>query len=270
MGRRALRKIDPSLELSDHLKTFDKLPCPWDAEKLFGRTAPCEVEVGSGKGLFLRAAAAARPDVDFLAIEVSMKYARFAAAAAAKRALTNVVVVAGDALRIFAQRLPNDALAAVHVYFPDPWWKKRHKKRRVMNEVFVRHAQRTLRPGGALHFWTDVEEYFHTSLELIATQTDLAGPVAVPEEPAEHDMAYRTHFERRTRLSEAPVYQAEFHKLPAAPPRPRSNRKSPSRSSSTSFSAICNNHRKRRPNRDNQTSHRIAQTCGAFAESSSH
>ena len=212
MGRRALRKIDPSLDLSDHLKTFDELPCPWDAEKLFGRRAPFEVEVGSGKGLFLQTAAAARPDVDFLAIEVSVKYARYAAAAAAKRELTNVVVVAGDALRIFAERLSDDSLAAVHVYFPDPWWKKRHKKRRVMRESFVRDVQRTLRPGGTLHFWTDVKEYFNSSLELLADHCDLVGPLEVAEIPAEHDTAYRTHFERRARLHEKSVYRCEYRK----------------------------------------------------------
>jgi len=212
MGRRALRQIDPTLDLSGHFKTFGELPSPWDAEELFGRTAALEVEVGSGKGLFLRTAATEQPDVDFLGIEVSQKYARFAAAAAAKRGLGNVVVVAGDALRVFDELLPNDSLAAVHVYFPDPWWKKRHKKRRVMKESFVGDLERTLQPGGVLHFWTDVEEYFHFSLDLLARCTRLIGPLDVPEQPAEHDMAYRTHFERRTRLHEQSVHRAEFRK----------------------------------------------------------
>lgn len=212
MGRRALRKVDPSLDLSGHLKTFDQLPSPWDAEALFGRRAPLEVEVGSGKGLFLRTAAAGRPEVDFLGIELAQKYARFAAAALAKREFHNAIVVVADALRVFAELLPDGSLAAVHVYFPDPWWKKRHKKRRVMKESFLRHLERTLQPGGRFHFWTDVEEYFHGSLELLATQTSLQGPREVPESPAEHDMAYRTHFERRTRLHNEPVYRAEFRK----------------------------------------------------------
>jgi len=212
MGRRALRKIDPSLDLSRHLKTFDQLPSPWDAEALFGRHAPLEVEVGSGKGLFLRTAAAGRPEVDFLGIELAQKYARFAAAALAKREFHNAIVVVADALRVFAELLPDGSLAAVHVYFPDPWWKKRHKKRRVMKESFLRHLERTLQPGGRFHFWTDVEEYFHGSLELLAAHTSLQGPREVPESPAEHDMAYRTHFERRTRLHNEPVYRAEFRK----------------------------------------------------------
>jgi len=212
MGRRALRKIDPALDLSGHLLSFEQLPRPWNEQAVFGRPAPLEVEVGSGKGLFLRTAAAQWPESNFLGIEIALKYARFAAAALAKRQLTNAVVVNGDALRIFDELLPNDSLAAVHVYFPDPWWKKRHKKRRVMRESFVRDVERTLVPGGSLHFWTDVEEYFHTSVELLTMHTTLAGPTPVPEKPAEHDMAYRTHFERRMRLHDEAVYRAVFHK----------------------------------------------------------
>ncbi len=87
MGRRALRKLDPSIDLTGRLKTFEQLPQPWNAVTLFGRVAPLEVEVGSGKGLFLRSAAAARPDVDFLGIEVVRKYAEFSAAGLAKAGL---------------------------------------------------------------------------------------------------------------------------------------------------------------------------------------
>jgi len=182
MARRALRRIDPSLDLSDYLTTVDELPSPWDAERLFGRSAPLEVEVGSGKGLFLRTAAEASPEVDFLGIEVARKYARFAAAALAKRGLRNAIVVLGDALQVFDRLLPDQSLAAVH------------------------------RPGGTFHFWTDVKEYFDASLELLAQHPRLAGPFQVSETPAEHDMAYRTHFERRMRLNDQPVYRAEYRK----------------------------------------------------------
>jgi tRNA (guanine-N7-)-methyltransferase len=212
MSRRALRKIKPGLDLSAHLKTLEQLPRPWDTRALLAGQRPLEVDVGSGKGLFLRSAAAARPEVNFLGIEVARRYAEFAAAALAKLGLTNAVMVHGDALRVFGEFLPDDSLAAVHVYFPDPWWKKRQRKRRVMRESLLRDIQRTLQPGGKLHFWTDVEEYFQTSLELLAAHTRLLGPLAVPETPAEHDMAYRTHFERRMRLHQEPVYRAEFLK----------------------------------------------------------
>ena len=212
MGRRALRKIDPRIDLSAYLKTFDQLPCPWDAAALFARPAPLEIEVGSGKGLFVRSAATAQPEVNFLGSEIAHKYAAFAAAGLARRGLTNAVMVSGDALRIFKELLPDACLAAVHVYFPDPWWKKRHRKRRVMNEGFLRDVERTLLGGGRLHFWTDVEEYFTSTLELIAATTKLAGPLPVAERPAEHDLDYRTHFERRMRQHGEAVYRSEFEK----------------------------------------------------------
>jgi tRNA (guanine-N7-)-methyltransferase len=147
-----------------------------------------------------------------LGIEIAPKYARYAAARLARRNVANAAAICGDALVLFRQWLPDECLAAVHVYFPDPWWKKRHKKRRVMNEPFLRDVERTLVAGGRLHFWTDVEEYFRTTLELIARAVQLRGPLPVAERPAEHDLDYRTHFERRTRQSALPVYRAEFEK----------------------------------------------------------
>jgi tRNA (guanine-N7-)-methyltransferase len=212
MPRRALRKVDPTLDLARCLKTWDDLPHPWDAAALFGREAPLEIEVGSGKGLFIQSTAAAAPQHNFLGIEIAQKYAHYCAARLAKHELSNAVMVSGDAERVFRELLPADSLAAVHVYFPDPWWKKRHHKRRVMNPVFLKDVARTLMPGGRLHFWTDVQDYFDATLALIAEQIALTGPLPVTERPAEHDLDFHTHFERRTRLSELPVYRAEFEK----------------------------------------------------------
>jgi tRNA (guanine-N7-)-methyltransferase len=212
MPRRALRKIDTSLDLSRHLKTWDDLPRPWNLAPLFGRDAPLEIEVGSGKGMFLLAEARQRPETNFLGIELADKYAEFCAARLAKRNIANACVLSGDAGRLFAELLPDASLAAVHVYFPDPWWKARHKKRRVMNDRFVRQIERTLRPGGSLHFWSDVEEYFQTTLARLAAETRLIGPMSVAQRPAEHDLDYHTNFERRARQAGKPVYRAEFRK----------------------------------------------------------
>lgn len=212
MGRRALRKIDPALDLSRYLKSFDELPNPWNDTALFGRSAPLEVEVGSGKGLFMASAAAAHPERNFLGLEIAARYAEYAAARLAKKGLTNAVMMSGDALRVFRELLPDSSLAAVHVYFPDPWWKARHRKRRVMNEALVADIERTLQPGGELHFWTDVEEYFQTTLELLAAKSRLEGPLPVPEKPPEHDLDYRTHFERRMRLHHEAVYRSLYRK----------------------------------------------------------
>lgn len=212
MTRRALRKISKSLDLSRHLKTWDELPRPWQTAALFSHDGPLEIEVGSGKGMFLVGAAQQRPETNFLGIEIAQKYAAFSAARLARSGLPNACVVSGDAGRVFAELLPPGSAAGVHVYFPDPWWKARHKKRRVMNELFVKQIERVLMPGGTLHFWTDVEEYFHTTLAILAAETRLRGPIAVAERAAEHDLDYRTNFERRVRQAGNPVYRAEFRR----------------------------------------------------------
>ncbi|MDA8745893.1 tRNA (guanosine(46)-N7)-methyltransferase TrmB [Rubripirellula amarantea] len=196
--------------MSRHLKTLDQLPQPWDAVELFNRQAPLEVEVGSGKGLFLQNAARSCAERNFLGIEVAHKYARFSAARLQRRGITNAVMVSGDGLRLFREMLPDGSLSAVHVYFPDPWWKRRHRRRRVLTPEFLADVSRTLMPGGQLHFWTDVEEYFQSTLKLLAEFPTLAGPQVVDELSPEHDLDYRTHFERRKRKDGLPIYRSLF------------------------------------------------------------
>ena len=212
MGRRALPKIDPELDINGIFFMSDDLPEAFDQEAMFGRIAPLEVEVGSGKGMFLQSTAPDNPSHDFIGIEIAQKYARLIASRVKKHGITNVCSIGGDAEPLFATWFPSNHLHAVHVYFPDPWWKKRHRKRRVLNEKFLRNVQRVLRPTGQLHFWTDVQEYFETSLELIAEVTTLAGPLPVKERDPEHDMDYHTHFERRKRKDGLPIYRSVFEK----------------------------------------------------------
>lgn len=212
MGRRALRKVDPALDLRGWLLRAEELPRPWDTVAVFGKQGPLEVELGSGKGLFLLNAGQSHPDRLFLGIDVAFKYAQFAAARLARAGISNAKVVHGEGQALFRDVLPDASLAAVHIYFPDPWWKKRHHKRRVMNEALLRNVERTLAPGGHLHFWTDVEEYFRASIDLIQEATHLVGPFDVVEKQPQHDLDYRTHFERRTRLHGGTVYRAEFVK----------------------------------------------------------
>ncbi|MFO0906622.1 MAG: tRNA (guanosine(46)-N7)-methyltransferase TrmB [Pirellulales bacterium] len=210
MGRRALRKIDPAIDLSNHYRELEQLAPPLDPQSLFARPAPLELEMGSGKGLFLYGASKVRPEHNFLGVEIAHKYAQFTASRLARAGRTNAVMIDGDGLRLFREFLPTACAIAVHVYFPDPWWKKRHRKRRVLNSAFLADVVRVLVPQGRLHFWTDVEEYYHATLELIQAVPALVGPVEVAEPPSLHDLDYRTHFERRTRKAGEPVYRSEF------------------------------------------------------------
>jgi tRNA (guanine-N7-)-methyltransferase len=217
MARPALRKIDPSLDLSRHLHTVEQVLVPWDANALFARPAPLEIEVGCGKGMFMVTASGERPQHNFLGCEIARNYARLAAARLVQAGRGNTVMLQGDALHLFREVLPAACAAAVHVYFPDPWWKQRHRKRRVMKPAFLADIERVLEPGASLHFWTDVQEYFETTLAMIAEATDLLGPFEVAPRPASDEFDFRTHFERRMRLHDQPVFRAEFRRRTRIP-----------------------------------------------------
>ncbi len=124
--------------------------------------------------------------------------------------MTNVRVLPGDALLFMAKYVPAASLQAVHVYFPDPWWKARHKKRRVFAEPLVLDLERILQPGGDLHVASDVEEYFGVIQALMATHPRFeVQPEPVPHDP-EHEHDYLTNFERKYRIEGRPIYRAHY------------------------------------------------------------
>jgi tRNA (guanine-N7-)-methyltransferase len=184
-------------------------------ETLFGTDKPVEIEIGSGKGLFLATAASARPEHNFLGIELSRKYARLAAQRVIKNGLANVRVWPGDARPLLARRVPDASVRAVHVYFPDPWWKKRHKKRRVFSAELVASVVRVLEPAGTLHVATDVQEYFGVISALLAAELLLREQPVPPTKEPEHDLDYLTNFERKFRLEGREIYRAWYVKQPA-------------------------------------------------------
>ena len=175
-----------------------------------------ELEIGSGKGLFLTREAEHNPSRYFIGLELATKYARQAQSKLERLPIDNACFVACDAVAVMEQDVPDASLRAVHVYFPDPWWKSKHKKRRVLSDATIQNIERTLRPDGELHFWTDVLDYYEEAIASISELTKLHGPFYVPEPPALHGMDYRTHFERRTRLNGLPVYRARFAKSASA------------------------------------------------------
>jgi tRNA (guanine-N7-)-methyltransferase len=218
MPRRPPRKPDPTLDLSSHLLVLESLPDPFDPAQVFPRTGPVELEVGSGKGLFLASASAAATERNFLGAEIAVGYARMCAGKLVAAGRDNARVIQGDAGFLVKSLLPDACLAGMHVYFPDPWWKARHRKRRVLSEPFLLHAARALSPGAVLHVWTDVEEYFTEAMAAARATGQFEEPrEEQPGEPA-HDLDYRTHFERRTRLAGMPVWRAALVRT-AEPPR---------------------------------------------------
>jgi tRNA (guanine-N7-)-methyltransferase len=204
----------PTIDISSHLiepaASTDRGAVVIDWAALFGNDQPIELEVGSGKGLFLANAAKANPGRNFVGVELARKYARLAAERLAKLGISNAKVWSGDARDVLARRVPDASLHAVHVYFPDPWWKKRHKKRRVFTAALVAQFERAIEPGGELHVASDVEDYFTVIRELIAARPRFRErPVPEPKAP-EHELDYLTNFERKYRLEGRPIYRAIY------------------------------------------------------------
>ncbi|MEP6656100.1 MAG: tRNA (guanosine(46)-N7)-methyltransferase TrmB [Betaproteobacteria bacterium] len=153
---------------------LDFSPQPLDTAVTFGRAADVVLEIGCGMGETTAAIAHARPDTDFLAIEVHAPGVGSLLKQAAALELCNLRVIRHDAVEVVAAMIPPGALAAVHVFFPDPWPKKRHHKRRLLKPPFVRELALRLRPGGILHVATDWEEYAQEMLAALDAEALLA------------------------------------------------------------------------------------------------
>lgn len=195
-------------------KAIDLFETPLTWAEIIARfaSADVELEVGSGKGLFLKTAAESDTAAHFVGIELAAKFANRAAGRIEKAGLPNATMLRGDAKAFLQQVAPDGCLRRVHVYFPDPWWRNKHKKRRVLNDQTIADIVRVLLPGGEFHFWTDVLDYYEHICTEVMNQTNLLGPRYVPETQAAHSMDYTTHFERRARLNSQPVYRAIFQK----------------------------------------------------------
>jgi tRNA (guanine-N7-)-methyltransferase len=169
---------------------------PFDLAALFGNRHPVEMEIGIGKGRFLLGQAGARPDVNFLGIEWSLKYLRVAKDRARRRGLANVRLFRSDARHVLAALLPDRSLARVHVYCPDPWPKKRHRKRRLFTGETAAHLGRVLLPGGHLDLSTDVREYFEEIRAIVPAHSGLVEapdplfPIDNPEGRTSYEAKY--------------------------------------------------------------------------------
>lgn len=174
-------------------------------QELFGNGYPVEIEIGIGKGRFLIDAAQRLPQVNFVGIEWASKYLRIAHTRSLKRRLCNVRLVRADAREFVEFFVPTESLQAIHIYFPDPWPKKRHHKRRLFNEGFLREVERTLNVGGMLWLATDYVEYFEVMLEVLEGSSCLV-------EVEEEWQGVRTNYEEKYMVQGKLIYRLILEK----------------------------------------------------------
>jgi tRNA (guanine-N7-)-methyltransferase len=165
---RALAELGPRF-----LLPFDGTG-PIAFETLFGRVAPCVLEIGFGMGDATATIAEAVPDTDFIGVEVHTPGVGALLKRIGELGLTNLRLIQHDAVDVLEQMIAPDSLAGVHVFFPDPWHKKKHNKRRLIQPGFVRLLASRLAPGGRLHCATDWAPYAEQMLEVLSAEPLLA------------------------------------------------------------------------------------------------
>jgi tRNA (guanine-N7-)-methyltransferase len=203
----------PVPDLKPYFLTLNDLAGPLDGPAFFGNNNPVELDVGCGRGLYLFTASTSHPAINYLGLELDYHEGRRAARRFWKRSQPNARILGGDARIALAKFISPESVAAIHVYFPDPWWKRRHKHRRLFTDEFVELAAGVLKPGGLFHSWTDVEEYFGVIRALMDHHRAFEALPPPDETPAAHDLDYRTSFERKKRQLGATIYRGLWKKM---------------------------------------------------------
>jgi len=190
-----------------------ELPSPLDLDALVPGEGLWEMEIGFGKGRFLLARAGAHPERRFLGIERAGKYLRLAAHRAARRGLGNVLLLEGEALFVLATVLPEAFADAIHIYFPDPWPKARHQRRRLLDTESVDLVLRALAPGGRLFFATDFLPYGERVREVLGSH----GGLSLREIEGGWPEGPRTNYEAKYVAEGRPILRLEVRPASDAP-----------------------------------------------------
>ncbi len=166
-------------------------------ERVFGRRAPLVLEIGFGMGHSLLAMARATPEADFIGIEVHTPGVGRLFRALEDEGLSNIRVFRHDAVEVIRDCIPGQCLDRVQIFFPDPWHKKRHHKRRLIQPAFVAALADRLKPGGLLHLATDWEPYAGQMMEVLSASADFVNSIGAGEYAPRPETRPLTRFEQR-------------------------------------------------------------------------
>ncbi len=187
-------------------------PSPLDLQALFGRAAPRMLEIGFGAGEALLEFAAAHPEIDCLGVEVHRPGVGRLLLGAEAASLRNLRVICHDAVEVLQHQLTPSSLALVHIFFPDPWPKKRHHKRRLIQPPFVELLAKVIEPGGTLRLATDWEPYAQHMREVIDASAVFANVAADAGFVARSAERVLTRFERRGQRLGHGVWDLEYRR----------------------------------------------------------
>jgi tRNA (guanine-N7-)-methyltransferase len=188
--QRALAELGPRFVLPFQAQ-------PLDLGQVFGRDAPRVLEIGFGMGGATAQVAAAQPGCDFIGIEVHVPGVGALLKLIGEQQLSNLRIVQHDAVAVLQQMIPPASLSGVHLWFPDPWHKKRHHKRRLVQPAFVAQIVSRLLPGGYLHCATDWQPYAEQMLEVLAAEPGLVNRAGASGYAPRPDWRPLTKFEQR-------------------------------------------------------------------------
>ena len=194
--------------------TLDRLTRP---ELLFGRKAAVNLEIGFGNGEALAEMAAQQPHQDFIGVEVHRPGVGHLLQLLEQRGIDNVRIVHADAVQVVKQ-LPDQSLQRVLLFFPDPWHKKRHHKRRIVQAPFVQLLADKLRPGGILHMATDWQDYAEHMLVVMATSEQFRNCAGSGQYADKPDYRPATKFEQRGRRLGHAVWDLLFERITPSQP----------------------------------------------------
>lgn len=188
----------------------ERLPRPIDWAALYGNANPVELEIGSGKGTFITDQAKARKDTNFFGIEWANFFYRYTADRLRRNGCTNARAIRAEAVFFLREFVPPGSLSVLHIYFPDPWPKARHQKRRSISDASMPMFWQVLKPGGRLSIVTDHKGYWEENIEPAVMGAVAKGLFRLddyrpPATSAEGEVV-GTNFERKYRREGRPFY----------------------------------------------------------------
>jgi len=180
--------------------------------EIFGNPNPVEVEIGPGKGSFLLDLAQATPEHNFFGVEFAARRAFRVARLLERDGPENAIVIRADFTCLVRTHIQPESVAVYHLYFPDPWWKTRHFRRRIFQADFAALLAQTLVPGGTIFFVSDVQPYFEKIVQQLAAVSKLQQFPWQRDQVTSKGRLILTDFEHKYRKGGRPIYYAGFRK----------------------------------------------------------